>query len=339
MRIAIALIGSLWVHSVLAELPRPSAVPNELPDLKQRSALLRGVADSLEVRIGEHDAKCSRVPKGSVAAAACAKEMHELEAEVVSYIDAVAAFNRALIEAKDSARRATEKKLVSLRSRLQGTKDALRRLSKSIQLDAEQHKEWEAVTNEAFANALDNLYGFSLDLTGHLLDSQLQTANAEIRSAVDKLAGETDLNRREQLHAVMRMMGKNKAEIKGGLDVIEGMNSSSEIGDALKLAKSDTAAAEKAFEIAYMGLDNALNNPKIQTALKIGKQYGQFATYSNYIVDSAYDVAAEAASWRRIKQLDTNSVAYLAAVKALSARMEDTVDQINQNLRQLQKLR
>jgi prefoldin subunit 5 len=359
--IALTLTGLLWVDSALAELPRPDPVPDALSDFKPRSASLVNQAKNLDSRIQEHDARCSHVPRGSAQATACAGEMHELEAKVGSYIDSVKAFNRALATAEASAKKterpsatrmaggkgtiappgerkmALQKKLVTLRSRIQGIQEALKRLDRSIQLDAIQHEEWQKATNEAFADAVDNSYGLTLDVTDHVLDSQLETANTEIRGAVDKLAGETDSDRREQIHGVLRMMEQNKTEIKAGLSTIEVMKNTNEIEDAVKLAKSDAASAEKAFRAAYMGLDKALNDPTIQAALKIGKKYGQVATYSKYIVDSGYDISAEAASWQRINQLDKNSDAYLAAAKTLGARMEDTMKQIKKTQEELQK--
>src|SRR2546423_1651252 len=97
--------------------------------------------------------------------------------------------------------------------------------------------------------------------------AELAPEKATFTQAIDKLASETDPNRREQIHAVINAMEQNKTEIKGGLEVANGMKTSNDIREAVRLLKSDSSQADKALSAAYMALQAALDHPKIQAAL------------------------------------------------------------------------
>lgn len=91
-------------------------------------------------------------------------------------------------------------------------------------------------------------------------------------------------------------------------------------------------------ENAYSELTDALSNPKVQKALKIGGQYAKYSTYLKSIVDSSYNIVAEICAWQRINQMNRNSEEYLKAVEKLDGRMKEKVAEINNIKARLDKL-
>lgn len=233
--------------------------------------------------------------------------------------------------------------LAKLRAQVNSTQEALRRLNRSMQGDAAQRDEWERTVENAMESALERgkdmlMSGVVKGLQGRF-EKQLEEADKEIRRAVDKLAGETDPNRREQLHAAIRLLDKERTDIREGLRVVkEGGRDIQENLDRIGSARSQLnyeEIARRSVDQAYSKAVELLQDEKVQRALKISKFSGQFATYAKSIVDSGYDITAEIVSWKRINQLNRNSEEYLFAVNRLSERMKSLVAKIKETEKKL----
>jgi hypothetical protein len=87
-----------------AQAPSLSAVPGDIRD-PVRAQLIRQHADlvqqreSIAARVRAHNDRCSDVPEGSPAEAACATAQSQLSAVIAGYRAAVDAFNKAVASA------------------------------------------------------------------------------------------------------------------------------------------------------------------------------------------------------------------------------------------------
>lgn len=223
-----------------------------------------------------------------------------------------------------------------LRGQVAGIQEALRRLNLSMLSDARQRAEWEKVTNEAMQNAWDRGKGMVVDeginFLGKRIENQLASVNQELQRAVTRLSGETDPARRDRLHAAVKLLGQQREQIrraqKEAEPILQRLRETKLVLDTADYARSNPGDLEKFLRGSYDLVKMALDNPTVQKSLKIGGQYGAGAGYAQSVVDSSYDITAEAIAWKRISQLNRNSEQYLEAVNRLKERMEKTVQKI-----------
>ncbi|MFQ5915052.1 MAG: hypothetical protein ACE5JS_17925, partial [Nitrospinota bacterium] len=232
---------------------------------------------------------------------------------------------------EEAARREAAKKL---RGQVKGIQEALRRLNRSMQGDAAERAQWERATNEAMQNAWNRGKGMILDeslgFLSNRLEKQLKSANEQVQRAVVRLSAETDPNRRERLHAAIKLLGQQRDEIKRAKTLVtDRLEDAKKITDAVDYATSNPGDLEKSLRGTYEVVKTTLGDPKVQKALKIGGKFAAGAGYAQSIADSSYDIATEVVSWRRINQLNRNSEAYLKAVGRMKERMEKTMKKIH----------
>ncbi len=225
-----------------------------------------------------------------------------------------------------------------LREQLAGIREALRRLNKTIASDASQRDEWKKATNDAMGRAWKRLKGMAVDeglrFIGDGIDQQLASVNEQIKRAVTKLSGETDPAGRERLHAAVRLLNEQRDAIRDAQReaqaVLPKLKQTKKTLDTIDYAESNPGDLEKFLKGGFMLFKTALEQPKIQQALKFGGQFAKGAKYAESIVESSYDVTVELVAWKRIDQLNRNSEQYLWAVDRLQRSMEKTVRKIQE---------
>lgn len=222
---------------------------------------------------------------------------------------------------------------VQLRGDLKLAQNALKQVMRSIPLDQVEREEWvkdnEEAAGDAWQQGKETLVGGLLGSLGRQLDRQLKSANAEIDRAVTELAGEADPQRRDRLHAAIKLLEQQKSEIKEAqARVVKRTEDAVEAAKTVNWAKKDSSDLEKSLEGIEHIMEIALNDETIQKALGISKVYGQILTYGKSLVDSGYDISVELVAINQVNSLDRNSEAYLTAVRRLSQRIETTVQKL-----------
>jgi Flp pilus assembly protein TadD/prefoldin subunit 5 len=232
--------------------------------------------------------------------------------------------------------------LVGLHHQVSDTQDALRRVSRSSQVDASQRDEWvretQAVTQDAVQRGRDMMFGGVLDFLDARFDKQLADTNRQIQTTIDSITNETRKNRREQLNSTIKALQQQRTEIRRSQELVSRRGRDArDFIETVNWANSKPDDLQKALEGSYLIIQQLLENDSVKKVLKLGEAFGKtatsrslpdIATYSKSVLDSGYDVSVEAVSIKRIQQLDTNTENYLTSVRELSQRMERLFAQI-----------
>jgi hypothetical protein len=227
-------------------------------------------------------------------------------------------------------------RLVSIRAELVGLQEALRRLSRSAQLDASERTQWEELSNAAATDAWKRGVSMATDgLSGYTLgrlNQGLEDVDKDLAEAAMKLSGETDQNRREQLGATMKLLEGQKQSLERAVGLVQGAKETGEGVqtelDAAHWAASSPDELENSADKALSAATKVLDDPTVQQALKISEVPAAALGLEHSIIDSATDITAETVSIKRINALNQDSDEYLAAVNKLQQRMRTTVSQI-----------
>lgn len=196
------------------------------------------------------------------------------------------------------------KELARLEKELDATKNQFLKLNKSIQQDQGQFAAWEKVAADGMDKCSGVLYNLLMDASAGQLADRYGTLDELARKLPNKPADLiTRYNHIKNWFKAMSVTqsAKDVADI-AARDVKTMPEFLEEIRDDLNIIASVT------------GLDKTVPC----AALKYGAD----------IVDMSYSYAQFSAAYDNINQLDKNSDAYLAAVKKLSARMEDIVKKV-----------
>jgi tetratricopeptide (TPR) repeat protein len=210
--------------------------------------------------------------------------------------------------------KASIQSLSKIQAEIQGVQEALKRLTRSTSIDANERKEWE----KRSADALRDSYALGADTTANVLTAytqrQIDAAKKELWRANDMLASETDPNRREQLHTAFSALNDRKVELEQAKDAVEKAH---DAVDILKKAQDITYSKDQ--EDSESLIEKAWN---VCDKLKI---LPGWASPAKIIVDASYDIMVQAFSAQRINALDANSEQYLKALDVLSNRMKTLV--------------
>jgi hypothetical protein len=245
-----------------------------------------------------------------------------------------------------------EHRLAGLRAAVRRTQDALRRLDASIQSDVAQLAEWQQTTEETVAHAkemgvevlTDALLTIPQDRLGKLYKGLEDQASSELQRVVTLLAGETNADRREQLHSAFKLLSEQRGAIRGFQELLTNLQQARAVTDLSGLLEMPDS--KRKLGEGVLQLLNAIGDEGLQDSLKTryGLNFpaltllGTAATHYRYgekVVDAAYDVTAVCVSWARIRQLNRGSAEYLEAVGHLHERMKKLVGQIQDVKEQL----
>jgi tetratricopeptide (TPR) repeat protein len=306
--------------------------------IAEEKARLEALIESVKARETQSQAALSR----SQNALRLAQQLQDSAAEPIAQA-AVSKSTQALEKAEQTRLRlegcldvlGKRSDLATLHAQVKRTQEALARLNRSIALDQRQREEWESVTDHAVQDAWNRstwlVFNAVPDLYGAQLDRQLKQTDSEIARATDLLAGETDPNRREQLHVAFRLLTQRRVEIKEAQSTVAHAGSECQkLADQMDWTKDDVAALRRMLDKGYDEIGDALARPEVQKALGSGGGLAAFPGYAKSIVDSAYDITGEYLSWKALTQSKANSDQYVKAVGALSDRMKKLVQRIQE---------
>lgn len=199
---------------------------------------------------------------------------------------------------------------------LEGMQTAIRKLDRSMSLDASQRNEMMAESEHAAVDmALLGTTGI-LDVVGAHVSEKQSSADAELKHALDVLTNETDPGRKERLGLAFVALQKRRNELRSLHSSIEEYSHSIEGGRfAHDVVYGDNSRSmEHSLEVIYSGVDQLHLVPPWLAVLK-------------YATDAGYDVITIASNSVRTDALDANAESYLKALKTLKRRMEDAVQQ------------
>jgi tetratricopeptide (TPR) repeat protein len=198
----------------------------------------------------------------------------------------------------------------AVRVEIQGIQAALSRLQQAINLDASQRREWEKMSTSALHNAYELGADATLDILDDKLTTQLDAIDPELKHELDLLSGETDADRRSQLHTAFGALKNRKDELERAHNAVEHAHDAIDIlGTTSEAAAGEQEGAEGLLESAW----NACGKFKLLPG---------WAGQSKAIVDASYDITVQVFSMRQITQLNANSEQYLKAVRELKGKME-----------------
>jgi hypothetical protein len=304
--------------------------------IAEEKTRLEALIESVKARESQSQAALSR----SQNALRLAQQLQDSAAEPIAQA-AVSKSTQALEKAEQTELRlegcrdalGKQSDLATLHDQVKRTQEALARLNRSIALDQSQRREWENVTNQAVEDAWSRsaslFFNAVPDLYGAHLDRQLKQTDSEIARATDLLAGETDPNRREQLHVAFKLVTQRRVEIKEAQTTVAHAGSECQkLADQMDWTKDDEPALRTMLDKAYGEIGDVLAMPEVQKALGSGGGLAAFPGYAKSIVDSAYDITGEYLSWKALSQLKANSDEYVKAVGALSDRIKKRMKEI-----------
>jgi hypothetical protein len=224
---------------------------------------------------------------------------------------------------------------------------AIGRLLKSHNNTVAERKAWNDEMEEAGNRAALHMIDMA---TAHLIE-RLETRNSQLQSeigrAADRLAGETDPDRRAQLHAALGMMGREKASL---VPVMERVEKESFAYDAAKLGKSlddGDSAFQIALDQAHANLGKLLKDPALVRKLEtltgsstnaaFAKGAAAWLSVGRDVLDSGYDLSCSLVALHKMNtSLALEDAKYKHAVDLLKVRMEKAVTSLNSYKRQLQ---
>lgn len=199
--------------------------------------------------------------------------------------------------------------ITQMRTELCRIRTQLRRFNASVQSDLDQRAEWEKVTNDAYESALqraqEKFEEFSVDFPGDILK--------------EKLAAVTDPAERARIERALRLVDRFKDAYT--------------TRDFADWAAKEELTREEVIE----GVKLIAEICEVEDRIKdyLGRKWGlkrviAFYDAADDLLASAYDVTAEVVAWRRLRQLDRNSDAFLQATEASGRRLRELIAAIHQ---------
>jgi hypothetical protein len=228
-------------------------------------------------------------------------------------------------------------KLNDLNKQVQDLQKQFALLNRSVMMNNAELDQWRGTTEEAVDAAWQQGKDMLKDeVMDRLLDKLggMETAKKDRLNEIDADMVEIEANENisTPLLNELKKLRTEKAGLEKDLSVIQQVKDAKNAADAVDMA--DMLADQKYLETIYSAVNQALDNPDVQKALNLGKgaakNLSAFAKYSKSIVDSAYNITAEACAWARINQMNQVNEDYLKTTQALSNRMKSLVQQTNE---------
>lgn len=281
--------------------------------------------------------------KYDVAAKAFDVAGDELEADISDWNDDHAVLEEELGRAErmvGDLRRRRERvrsDIEKTREQIAATQEALRRLDRSAETSKEQIEEWTRASEKTLGDSERRL---GLEVAGHLLD-WLETAKKARLDTLDrKIARARKGIKRKKPTAEQRALLERLRGERGGVESdqrvverIKGEKLSLEL--ALGAANDDASKREKILKTIYSLGKEALADPGIQQALKIGGGYAVLAGELESYVESGYEITVQVQSYLAIARENRAAEDRLKAIRALSEHMKKLVERLNSLKQQL----
>ncbi|MGE4298500.1 MAG: hypothetical protein AB7E47_10760 [Desulfovibrionaceae bacterium] len=212
----------MWAEGLL---PPPVPLPGGLAarcaaSLAARRTGLEQERHALESAIAAHEAHCAQVPATDAARIeSCRASQARAEADAMAYMDAIAAFERALGQAmalaeaeRDMARLADEAD--AARQRLASAKAEMTRINARLASYQQQMGDWFALADKARSEAVDTAISATIDVVAtRVLETGLKASastfhrvSARLRSVEQRLA----LRDQDRFEAILAAARKSK---------------------------------------------------------------------------------------------------------------------------------
>jgi len=362
--------------SALGQVPRLADVPLQIPEAKRTTlgTLRTGLLErrsSLMNRVASHNGQCGVVAENSPQYPSCAAAQASLEREKNSYITDVKDFNRqveaaVMLASNPNIVDLSDKKgslvvrpedlkppvreggpilqppaerIAELHKRIAVVRQALINLNQARQ-KPEARAEWEGAIGEASEDLFRDTIKLQTDLvaeyTAGRFEKGLEDANKAIRTAVDRLAGETDPNRREQLHAAIKLMDQQRNEFKQMVGFLKKTDDAGLSVDTVDWAAKKGQPMQKSLDGLQSLMQIALSEKKVQQWLSIAPVYGNALKFGSDVTNVAYDLTKGLMSATRLKELNAQDELYAQRVKDLSDRMTGAMKELKDLEKQTQ---
>jgi hypothetical protein len=360
----------------VAQIPRIVDVPANLPEgrraeLTSVRAKLLERRNNLAGRVASHNSQCGVVAENAPQFASCAAEQSSLEQEKSSYIADVKEFNRKVTAAAAAAANPDAvdlsdvqgplvvrpedlrppvreggpiepppaERMAELRKRIAVLRQALINLDKARQ-KPEARTEWEDAIGDASWDLAKDTIKLQTDLVAEYttgrFEKGLEDANKNIQTAVVRLSGETDPNRREQLHAAIKLMNEQRSEFKQMLGSLKKADDAGLAVDTTDWALAKEKPLQKSLEGMESLMQIALSQKKVEQWLERAPVYGNILKFGSDVTNVSYDLTKGLMSAARLKELNAQDELYTQRVKDLSARMTSAVKELKELEKQVQ---
>ena len=291
-----------------------------------RGQLLSDLAE-YNKRVDLFNAACGRIdPKDTALIASCTEKYHIMtdvaaaleknKKEFAAQLDAevFAVKNDMSGPPASPEQRLQNADKLAIKREIEGIRNALAQLNKSMELDASQRDEWLKESGDATRDAYFLAGSTTLDIFGYHAEDRVKAVDAELKQSEDLLYGTTaTANLRSQLHTKCGMLIDSKKELEGVRDRIGQVQDAFELGTKVaKMGVDGEIPVESGFEAAWALAEKAKFMPREGHLAKT-------------IVEGSYLVAVQAASTLRLRALNNNSDQYAAATKILQSKMEELV--------------
>lgn len=377
----------------LAEIPAGMSSQQQASLASRRDALLQRRSE-LASRVAAHNQQCGMMAETSPQYQSCAAEQSALQSEKTKYIADVQAFNRDIDASARVAQpvggtvvdlssagdgplvvnpadlklpergggpieQTPQERVAYLRRRVAVIQQALIRLSQ-VQQKSEARTEWEDAIQEASKDAaLTGVY-LSVDLIDTYglkkFKDGFKAVDKEIGDTVVKLAGETDPNRRAQLHSVIGMMNDSRDEYRAVIDKyepsIKAMKRASDVLQTADWATKKENDYQKTVEGTGMLMQIAIDEKAVQEFLaklnnrkpgfflskaddvatqqfieKVSK-YAIALKFTTHAINASYDATTVLVGAARLNQLNEQDELYRTRVLELSRQMKSAMEEV-----------
>ena len=311
----LVLCAALWPSILPAQIPKIAELPDTMPTqqrqkLSQERESLVVQKNELVKQAGEHNSKCSAVPKDTPEWKNCSDEQSKLEAGRNRYIDAVNRFNRAVEQAHCS-------QIAELQNQFES-------LTQQINLDR------QVVQNFGFEKTVAQI-----EYWGSLPERQVEDAKDAFKTvlfdatlgSVGEAAGAVGSLTSEEVDALNRL-----ADIQGAppLGIVAGAR---DVHKALEFLDRS--------KLAYEGAEAVRKGQMLDAAVKLGSLASKNPAFSLLLrADgwAAYQVYQSATAVKTVHDLTKVNEGDLILLKSRSEKLKNEVNQLTGVKKQVAEL-
>lgn len=219
---------------------------------------------------------------------------------------------------------------------LAGAQKALRRLMEVEAMQQETRGEWEkkidSASDRAWERGADMLRDGIGDWMASYIKRNLLDTDKKVRALRQAIEQESDPGKLEKLRAEWGTLQQNRSYLK---DALERSETNQKVLDKIALGRDNLATVkdyngdlESKLDGVRQVVDDMLATDSVRKKLGIPDEVSEGIEYGESIVDSSYDILAEAYGARRIKQLNRNTDLFLEAQRKMRDRIQSTVAQL-----------
>ena len=225
-----------------------------------------------------------------------------------------------------------------LRNRLDGAKEALRRLIEDHEKEDALREQWDEEVNDAVHDAKKQAFDLSVDYLLHkaqaVTRAKIWRADAEVQE-LQRLAG-SDPSKMASLGPQIEQASARSQNLQHTLqslkDLKDGVETQERLRDLREWGQSDPQELQQAagyLEGVKQLVQAALAEDGVKAALHFTPYVDDAIKWGSSLIDTSYDLTAEYLGSRQLDQLNRNSDQFLQAVNILNKRVRASVAQLN----------